>query len=951
MTRLIERWFPCAEVSEHSARGWGLGKAEKSLFPWFASRPLAQAKAAVICSLLPWPDDESGQERLKRLVREAMNGYDAANAELRIELAKHYPDGAKLLDSFSGRAMIPLEAARLGVQAWGIDYSPVATLAGKLLADYPMRNWDDEPPLPFDGYADHTQRYFSEPRLLRDVRFVLDLVGDRYEAAMDEFYPMVNGKRPWGYLWAITIPCVGCGHRFPLTASFALRKANPRNNDPGQSYRIEADRKTSEFVTVVHDGPPVQQPTLIKIQGRSGKTAICCFCELPHPLDTQKRLMRDGQSEDQVLVVADHDEDTNKHYRIPTSIDLEGLTDVNRTLKSESRFDGDLSAVPTEPIPPSIGIKVGPSLYGYKNYGELCNHRHTLGLVRLTRIIDVLSEELRAGGLSTNYVATLTGYAASNLVRRLTRSTRGASLDHLRQAVSHAFANEGSLGFKQDYFETGCSDGAGTWRSLTIHTVRALSKQLDRVSGYPASITRGSALSIPLPNGSLDAVVTDPPYDAMVNYCDSSDLFFVWLKRALVTSYPWFGITSDPAGLQEKTEEAVVKFGNKEGDHRTKAHYKKCIAKAFEQARRKITPEGVVTIIFGHGDPDVWHDLLSAIDNARLVLTGSWPARTERAAGPGTGDSNIETTLTLACRPAPLDRPVGRVVDVDAEVRRAVFERVPLWNDDKLAISDQLMASAGPAMEVVGCYSEVRDHRGSPVDLNRYLPLARRFVQEAAAIQIDGRPLGDFDKRSQFALFWARQHRRSLAAASEARWQRLASDMAEAEAAGLLVKQGKGMRLAYASESASAGKEPVPAHKESDSPSPAAGAVIDVALAVAAAGRSLVGTADVLAHQGRSDDELLWAAMAELARLLGESDADGGVWTWVVRHRDSIAGRADDVETALDREAAERERLDRQGQLFDGSVEGQDDEEEAELAEAPRDAVLGAVEEQDDEER
>ena len=931
MTRLIERWFPCAEISEHSARGWGLGKAEKSLFTWFASRPLAQAKAAVVCSLLPWPDDESEQGHLKDLVRKAMTDYDAANAELRTELAKYYPDGAKLLDSFSGRAMIPLEAARLGVQAWGIDYSPVATLAGKLLADYPMRNWDDEPPLPFDGYVDHAQHYFSEPRLLRDVRFVLDLVGDRYEAAMDEFYPVVNGKRPWGYLWAITIPCVGCGNEFPLTSNLALRKQNAKKNDLGQSYRIEVDRNASAFTAIVVDGAPIEQPTMIKILGTSGKTAVCCFCEQRHTLVAQKRLMHDGLGADRMLLVADLDETVGKHYRSLVDVDIEDLVDIEQVLITEPEFGSGLPAVPAEVIPLNVGIKVAPVLYGYKSYGELCNHRQTLGLVRLARIIDQLTHEFQSSGFSAHYIAALTGYAASNLVRRLCYSTRGAYLRVSHQQAAHTFANEGSLGFTQDYFETGCADGPGTWRSLTVHTIRALSKQLDRVQGRPASIARGSALSIPLPDGSLDAVVTDPPYDAMMNYCDSSDLFFVWLKRALVTSHPWFGITSDQAGLQEKTEEAVVKFGNKEGDHRTKEHYKNCIAKAFDQARRKITPDGVVTIIFGHGDPDVWHDLLGAIDGAGLVLTGSWPARTERAAGPGTGDSNIETTLTLACRPAPSGRPVGRVVDVDAEVRQAVFERVPLWNDDKLAISDQLMASAGPAMEVVGLYSEVRDHLGKPVDLDRYLPMARRFVQEAADIQIDGRPLGDFDKRSQFALFWVRQYGRNLAAASEARWQRLASDMTEAETAGLLTKSGKGMRLACASESVPASKEPSPAHKGSELPSPAASsAVIDAALAVAAAGRSLTDTADVLAQQGRADDELLWAAMAELARLLGEGDPDGGVWTWVVRNRGHIAGRADEVETALGREAAEREQRDRQGQLFDGSVDEQQNNEEEE---------------------
>jgi adenine-specific DNA methylase len=68
---MIERWFPCAEVSEASQSGWGSGNSEKALFTWFAARPLAQAKAAVLTSLLPWPDDEAEQRRLQELVRRA----------------------------------------------------------------------------------------------------------------------------------------------------------------------------------------------------------------------------------------------------------------------------------------------------------------------------------------------------------------------------------------------------------------------------------------------------------------------------------------------------------------------------------------------------------------------------------------------------------------------------------------------------------------------------------------------------------------------------------------------------------------------------------------------------------------------------------------------------------------------------------------------------------------
>src|SRR5262249_34167775 len=118
-----------------------------------------------------------------------------------------------------------------------------------------------------------------------------------------------------------------------------------------------------------------------------------------------------------------------------------------------------------------------------------------------------------------------------------------------------------------------------------------------------------------------------------------------------------------------------------------------------------VTPDGVVTIVFGHGDPDVWHRLLQAVTSAELVLTGSWPAKTE--SGGNAGSANIVTTLTMSCRPAPAHRHPGRANLVEAEVRREVKARVPMWEAAGLALPDQRMASAGPAMEVVGQYSEV----------------------------------------------------------------------------------------------------------------------------------------------------------------------------------------------------------------------------------------------------
>lgn len=399
MTRMIERWFPCAEVTANSKSGWGSGRSEKTLFTWFATRPLAQARAAVICSLLPWPeDDPAEQQRLCDLVRRAMGGRDAAHDELVEELERHHPDGASLLDSFSGRAVIPLEAARLGVKAWGIDYSPVATLAGTLLADYPLRNWDDEPPLPFDGYERWAAEHFTEPRLLRDVGFVLKLVGDRYEAAMDRFYPKVDGKRPWGYLWAVTVPCVSCGRRFPLVGNLQLRRPDAKKGDPGQSYRIVADADRGAFRAEVHDGLPDGPAVLVKAKGSGrGKAAVCVFCTHTHPFDVHTRLLGDGLAEDSLLVVADLDERTGKQYRPPVVEEFAAAEEATVALESEADFGSGLPAVPDERAAGSTGPR-HYAKYGYRTFGDCCNTRQTLGFIRLARVINEMAVEMRGGG-------------------------------------------------------------------------------------------------------------------------------------------------------------------------------------------------------------------------------------------------------------------------------------------------------------------------------------------------------------------------------------------------------------------------------------------------------------------------------------------------------------------------------------------------------------------------
>lgn len=926
--RIIERWFPCAEVSAASSSGWGSSNAETLLMSWFAKRPLAQARAAVLCSLLPWPDTVEEQQRVQAVLREALGvcqdpdwyrcrqpdcdqpdcarrshmapasrphtygivdcartdrsgGYDAARRDVLGLLTAAYPDRpARLLDPFAGRGLIPLEAARYGQQAYAIDYSPVAALASRLLIDWPLRDWTAEPPLPF-APPEGQQTVWAPDRagrLAADIETVQAEVQRRVAAQLDGFYPdSPAGGKPWGYLWCQVIPCDRCARPIPLYGSNTLRLPKPGKNDPGCSFVLHTDG--GRWQVEVVDGITEQPPTMRARSGSRGKLAWCPFpdCGHGHELAEHKRLVADHYPQVEMLVVADLD-GTTKRFRTPTGEEV----------KAAARAADQLAGLTVNGLParPDEGLPIGTNtimagLYGAQTYGDLSVDRQNLLHATIAQVISDLAVELRTHGHSADYTAALTGYCSAALPKKLKRSTRGARLEArtagstARSYVGDIFVNESSVGFNYDSFETGIGGGPGTWASVS--GAPSAIGQLAGTDGRPARVERGSALRLPHRDGALDAVATDPPYEMMIDYSDASDLYYVWLKRALGGSHPDFAMTAHPNGVQEKADELIVKKHHAAlNDHRTPGFYRAKIAEAFAECRRVVHADGVVSIVFGHGDPDAWRQLLDAVADAGLTLTGAWPANTEKGGQPGS--ANIQTTLTLACRPAPAGRPDGRVAEVDAEMRRVIARRVQeVWNPSGLSYTDQKMAAAGPALEVVGRYQRVLDKRGQPVDLARYLPLARQAVTDAHNLSFDTLPLDTFDQKTRFALEWVRSHGRRVQPASEARWNRLASDLTEDDTERVLQPAAKGVRLAYAAEA-----NVVPADGLS---------LFEVALAAAAAwkGGTLADTAAVLrAAKVEGHDPHLWACIRALSQHLPATDTDGAVWASMVRNREAL---------------------------------------------------------------
>src|SRR5579875_1902499 len=242
--RLAEVDFPIAVVSKHSAREKSIRHGHPStLHLWWARRPLAACRAMLMALLLPDPCHPhcptEFKSRARRILEESRlpGKKPKTDADLRAAIlafigdfadwdnsahpvyleaaralvkAAHPEETPLVVDPFAGGGSIPLEALRLGCDAFASDLNPVACLINKVLLEDIPRNG---------------------PELAEELRRVGAEVKKAAERELAEFYPRdPDGARPIAYLWARTVRCEApnCGAEIPLMRSFWLCKKADR---------------------------------------------------------------------------------------------------------------------------------------------------------------------------------------------------------------------------------------------------------------------------------------------------------------------------------------------------------------------------------------------------------------------------------------------------------------------------------------------------------------------------------------------------------------------------------------------------------------------------------------------------------------------------------------------------------------------------------------------------
>ena len=400
--------------------------------------------------------------------------------------------------------------------------------------------------------------------------------------------------------------------------------------------------------------------------------------------------------------------------------------------------------VPSETIPDG-NKTTEPQRYGMRIWRDLFSPRqllcHGTGVEVFREMLDVD----RAAGKPTDVRKAAYGYLSLALDTLLDYNNRASYWDTITgRGIRHLF-NRHDFAFVWSYAEmspliTGVGyDWAIEKTAKCIDELVALLRpgavnadgDLFAKEGtphdapQPITITCKPGDSLDhIEDGSIDAIVMDPPYGANVMYAELSDFFYVWLKRTAGHVFPELFRRH----LTDKENEAVAspaKFqGQKGATALADRDYQERMASIFAECRRVLKRDGIMTVMFTHKTTDAWDAVIKGLMEAGFLITASWPINAESEGGLHIKNkAAAKSTIFLVCRPRKNDSEIESDLyweDIEPRVAQAVGERVEAFQEAGITGVDLYLASFGPALEEFSRNWPLR--RGTP----RQIPETKR---------------------------------------------------------------------------------------------------------------------------------------------------------------------------------------------------------------------------------
>ena len=782
--KLIEVALPLDAISNASAREKTIHTGHPAnLHTWWSRKPLAVSRAIIFASLISdpfqedlpvdflrevdqlpspsvpgWNDLSEGERRRYRLFQfiETLVKWESNNDSVILDTAYRLiftaTGGSPPIfhDPFAGGGSIPLEAQRLGLNAYASDLNPVAVLINKAMIEIPPKFAGMPPVNPVDRSAS-SAAWKGSAGLVADVRYYGRWMRDEAERLIGHLYPKAKLPKEYGvgegtviaWIWARTVSCSNpaCGGQMPLVNKFWL--STHKGNEAWAEPIININTKRVHFVIHAQGTPPSGTVT------RSG--AKCLICGHVVSFEHIRQQGIEGKMSHQLMAVAVE----GKKKRVYLALD---------DMQSMSPPIAMPEWIPDTDLPvKALGFRV--QKYGITKHSDLFTNRQLVALDLFCELLDTVRCDIISKQLATTeYADAVVTYLAfsidrlaqtnNTLVRWLVRKTgtsKGTpSFD--RQIVSMVWEfSEGNV----------FAESVGSWSAAVKNVLTAF-------GSFPAFGKAGIVLQQDATHFGGDSIFplvsTDPPYFDNIGYADLSDFYFVWMRRSLGKLYPSLFSTV----LTPKRQELIAASHLFDGDaNAAEKHFMKGLEKAFASIKERANHNYPLTVYYAFKQSEEdsedeedaalastgWETMLEGLIRAGFAVNGTWPVRTEQQSRMRAVESNaLATSIVLVCCPRPEDARSTTRLEFVRALRRELPAALRALQSANIAPVDLAQAAIGPGMAIYSRHKAVLDADGTPMRVRAALQLINQALDEVLAEQE-----GAYDADTRWAIAWFEQ--------------------------------------------------------------------------------------------------------------------------------------------------------------------------------------------------
>lgn len=511
------------------------------------------------------------------------------------------------------------------------------------------------------------------------------------------------------YFWIKEIPCLNCNTNVSLFRGYMLAQKRNGNGyhvicpECMNLFDVEDYRKNTKCPSCGKHFNPDRDGNV------EGQYYICPKCGQKSKI--VETIQRKGKPIEKIYAVEYYCSSCNeKGYKASDEFD----NALFKKAKYEyEKLEHELLGkyIPDTEIP--MGYNTRQMInYGYKYWKDMFNERQLLSIGKLLRTILTIDEN---NNIKELLLIRLSGFLEYQNMLCEYHRTKNHIYNLFKKHAFHPPLNpvENNV--------WGSEFGLGIYKSQIDNLIEAKKYNLNPFEKYINSgqtlekpskikihgqqgdifkgdgnvqINCGDSSYLPIPNNSIDAVITDPPYYGNVMYSELSEFYYAWLRLALKNKYEYFQSEHVP-----NSSEVIVNpvQGKEEKD------FIEGLTAIFKESGNKLKKEGIMVFTFHHQEEKAWGAVLQSVLNAGFFISAIYPVQSEKSTSTHIFQkANVRYDMVVVCRKRESKPEKKHWTMLEDEIYFKVEDEIKRLEKNKknLSSEDIFVVTIGKCLEV-----------------------------------------------------------------------------------------------------------------------------------------------------------------------------------------------------------------------------------------------------------